>query len=60
MRQLIESGWAAGWKLEPERVWDVNAGKEGEWQWDPTTAQLWCRSKQNWEDYERMGKARLD
>ncbi len=56
-RQLIEAAWAAGWNLEPDRVYDVN--KRQKWPWDPTTAQMWCRSKQNWDDYERMGKARL-
>lgn len=57
-RQLIEAAWAAGWNLEPDRVYDVHKGQK--WPWDPTTAQMWCRSKKNWDDYERMGKARLD
>ena len=66
-RQTIESGWEAGWNLTPSNVYDVNNSEANEikkWQgdqrWDLTTAQMWCRSKQNWDDYERMGKARLD
>jgi len=66
-RQVIESAWAAGWSLTPENVFDVNNTdplEQKKWRgskrWDPTTAQMWCRSEQNWEDYERMGKARLD
>ncbi len=66
-RQVIESGWMAGWNLEPEKVCDVNNTDpreqekwQGEKRWDAKTAQIWCRSEQNWNDYERMGKARLD
>lgn len=59
-RQLIESSWEANWNLLPGHVYDVNKGKESEWEWDASTAQMWCRSKPNWDDYERMGKARID
>jgi hypothetical protein len=27
--------------------------------WDPNSAQMWCRSKRNWDDYEAMGTLRL-
>jgi hypothetical protein len=62
-RQLIESAWAAGWNLEPENVYDMANRLQEDWEenrWDWETAQMWCRSKQNWDDYERMGKTRLD
>ncbi len=61
-RQLIESAWEAGLRLNPNNVLDVmklDAMKGRVWDWDTTTAQMWCRTDQNWKDYERMGRARL-
>jgi len=58
-RQLIETAWERGWKLEVNDVIDVYNEQQRRWKWDPETAQMWCRSKKNWDDYEKMGKERL-
>jgi len=56
-RQLLETAWMRGWTLQACDVYDVH--EEQNWPWDLTTAQVWCHSLVNWQDYERMGKARL-
>jgi hypothetical protein len=55
--QTIRSLEARGWTLPEFNVYDVHEGQD--WPWDSTTAQVWCRSLKNWQDYERMGKKRL-
>lgn len=71
-RQFLAAAFAAGWEFDPKRVLQGGSGATigqharnillGSWTaplWDGTTAQLWCRSKRNWEDYEAMGTLRL-
>ena len=62
-RQTCKSSLVADGNLDPSYVVDVNNSDPNEmeiWQgaerWDEQTAQMWCRSKQNWDDYERMGR----
>jgi len=55
--QTIQSLKTHGWALPESYVYDVHEGQD--WPWDLTTAQVWCRSLENWQDYERMGKKRL-
>lgn len=43
-------------KIDDANVVDVHKGQQ--WPRDPSTAQVWCRSDDNWKDYENMGKRR--
>ena len=61
-RQIIEALWKAGRYIDPQN--DINAcfmDREnwGKLPWDINTAQIWCRSLQNWLEYELMGLKRL-
>ena len=61
-RQTIESFWKAGRHIDPKHVADVRYVERSKWdtlQWDENTAQIWCRSLENWLDYEKMGQRRL-
>lgn len=61
-RQTIESFWRAGRRdITAKDVEDVRAVPRDQWQtlpWDNTTAQIWCRSLENWQNYESMGLRR--
>lgn len=46
----------SGRGLAASAVYDIHQGQD--WPWDPSTAQVWCRSLDNWTDYENMGKKR--
>lgn len=71
-RQFLATAFGAGWEFDPKSVFLGGQGVEvpvgggtvalGSWaakMWVADTAQLWCRSKRNWEDYESMGSLRL-
>lgn len=45
------------YNLNFPEVYDIHQGQD--WPWDGSTAQVWCRSLDNWTDYESMGKKRL-
>ena len=55
--QTIQSLKAHGWTLLESGVYGIHEGQD--WPWDSTTAQVWCRSLENWQDYERAGKKQL-
>ena len=50
--QTIKSLRAHGWKISASDVHDVNGGQN--WKWDMETAQEWCRSQDNWNEYEHL------
>ena len=61
-RQTIEALWSVGRTINVTNVTDACGRPPEEWAtlpWDPGTAQVWCRSRQNWLDYEAMGINRL-
>ncbi|MCP4124983.1 MAG: hypothetical protein GY751_24845 [Bacteroidetes bacterium] len=47
----------SGRGLAVSAVYDIHEGQD--WPWDPSTAQVWCRSLDNWTDHENMVKKRL-
>lgn len=57
-RQFLESDWARQQGIPEDRVYDACAGMKSDW--EATTAQMCCRSQENWDDYERMHKAQWD
>jgi hypothetical protein len=59
-RQFLESEWLRALGLDEKNVHDVNSGRDAEWLWDPITAQMCCRSRADWDDYERMHQAQWD
>ncbi len=61
-RQTIESFWSVGRHIDPKDVVNVRYVERVKWNelpWDENTAQIWCRSLENWLDYEKMGQRRL-
>jgi hypothetical protein len=61
-RQTIEALWKARRYIDPENVINACFTDREDWSelpWDKNTAQIWCRSLQNWLDYEAMGLRRL-
>ena len=61
-RQTVEALWQAERYIDPTNVIDACFTHRKNWgqlPWDTNTAQIWCRSKQNWDDYEAMGLRRL-
>lgn len=36
--------------------WHLTLGPQKQPNWDPKTAQIWCRSQENWETYEQQVK----
>lgn len=57
-RQFLESDWVRLDRIPADCIHDVCAGQHIDW--DAATAQMCCRSQQNWDDYERMHQANWD
>jgi hypothetical protein len=56
-RLSIESLWKQGCFIDPQNVIDVSCQDPSQWHtlpWDANTAQIWCKSLQNWLDYVKL------
>ena len=57
---LLETAWRMGWNLDPEQAFDRNQC-DPVWSWNPLwwrcCAQHWCRSKDDFEIYDRLMRA---
>jgi len=50
-RTLIEIAWELGFDVQFEYVYERCEGEE--WKWESDTAQVWCRSEDNWNIYNK-------